>query len=145
MSRVTIGGLEDLGYVVDFSQADPFPASSLNASCRCNAVKEGGMHKVQTMFKLSDLMKGISLGTKYVRPPKQEEQPPTRRRLSTRGRARAIAHGKKLLRAAHARKSRMSKEAAKMFVADRVVSVLYREEGHVYAVEVFEDMDDRRL
>lgn len=37
LSRVTIAGLEDLGYVVDYSSATPFPASLLAPGCVCNA------------------------------------------------------------------------------------------------------------
>lgn len=36
MSRVTIGTLEDLGYVVNYDAADAFSADNLDESCRCN-------------------------------------------------------------------------------------------------------------
>lgn len=37
LSRITIAGLEDLGYTVDYSSATPFPATLLAPSCVCNA------------------------------------------------------------------------------------------------------------
>lgn len=41
LSRMTVGALEDLGYTVDYGAADSFPASRLNASCRCNNILDG--------------------------------------------------------------------------------------------------------
>lgn len=36
LSRISIGTLEDLGYTVDYTQAEPFDSSSLDPSCRCD-------------------------------------------------------------------------------------------------------------
>ena len=35
LSRITIGSLEDMGYVVDYSSADPFGATGLGPGCTC--------------------------------------------------------------------------------------------------------------
>lgn len=35
ISRITIGALEDLGYGVDYSKADPFTAADLDPACSC--------------------------------------------------------------------------------------------------------------
>ena len=35
ISRITIGALEDLGYGVDYSKADPFTVADLNPACSC--------------------------------------------------------------------------------------------------------------
>jgi hypothetical protein len=40
LSEITIAGLEDLGYEVDRSVADPFSASDLNPACVCNGGNE---------------------------------------------------------------------------------------------------------
>jgi hypothetical protein len=37
LSRMTVGGLDDLGYYVDYDSADPYDASDLNATCTCTA------------------------------------------------------------------------------------------------------------
>lgn len=36
LSTVSIAMLEDLGYTVDYSQADPYTSADMNASCICN-------------------------------------------------------------------------------------------------------------
>jgi hypothetical protein len=36
MSRVTIGSLDDMGYTVDYSQADAYNATDLGPGCICN-------------------------------------------------------------------------------------------------------------
>lgn len=36
LSNITIGSLNDLGYVVDYSKADPYTASNVNPACLCN-------------------------------------------------------------------------------------------------------------
>ena len=35
LSRITVGNLDDMGYVVDYSNADPFTAADLDPSCVC--------------------------------------------------------------------------------------------------------------
>lgn len=36
LSRITIGSLQDLRYVVDCSKADPYTISNMAATCTCN-------------------------------------------------------------------------------------------------------------
>lgn len=38
LSEITVGSLQDLGYVVDFDRADELLRSNLDASCRCAAL-----------------------------------------------------------------------------------------------------------
>jgi Leishmanolysin len=38
IARVTVASFEDLGYVVDYTAADPFAANLLNTACRCNSI-----------------------------------------------------------------------------------------------------------
>jgi Leishmanolysin len=35
LSRITIGSLDDMGYDVDYTRADPYGAANLNSACRC--------------------------------------------------------------------------------------------------------------
>jgi hypothetical protein len=37
ISRITVGALEDMGYEVDYSKADPLSASDLSPSCVCSS------------------------------------------------------------------------------------------------------------
>jgi hypothetical protein len=39
ISRMTVGSLEDIGYEVDYNQADPFPVTLLDPSCVCSSVQ----------------------------------------------------------------------------------------------------------
>jgi len=36
ISRITIAALEDIGYTVDYSQADAYTANDMDPSCLCN-------------------------------------------------------------------------------------------------------------
>ena len=36
ISRMTIGSLDDMGYQVNYAEADPFSGADMNPSCRCD-------------------------------------------------------------------------------------------------------------
>jgi hypothetical protein len=40
LARITIGGLQDLGYEVDYTNAEPFSSADIDPSCLCNNRKE---------------------------------------------------------------------------------------------------------
>ena len=44
LSRITIASLDELGYDVDYDQADAYPASLLDPSCSCNRRLNEGPH-----------------------------------------------------------------------------------------------------
>ena len=123
LSRITVAGLEDLGYEVDYSQADPFPVSKLDPSCVCNAglkasaqpLKFGG-EKIATSV-VSHLGEGTRHGS-----------PGTRRMLSAEGRQKAIDFGIQYLRS--------KQNAQSPYFVGRSMSVLYVEGDEIYAVEV---------
>lgn len=54
LSRVTIGTLQDLGYTVDYSTADPFDASNLDASCICDNRRLHGDSRMSRREEESD-------------------------------------------------------------------------------------------
>jgi Leishmanolysin len=46
ISRLTVAALEDLGFEVDYSAAQAFPATQLSSSCRCNNRVRRQLHDV---------------------------------------------------------------------------------------------------
>jgi hypothetical protein len=60
ISRMTVGGLKDLGYEVDYSKADAFPQSKLDPTCVCTNV-QGATTEKNAGFKLD-------LGNTITRP-----------------------------------------------------------------------------
>ena len=140
LSPVTLGGLEDIGYEVDYTQADPLLASDLDPQCVCSTP----VMEEPTMYKVSDLFPGLSIGTKYAHHVRNRDQkpmkPPNRQLLSTRGRRLAMEYGKRLLRAeANKRRPATDNPEDSIFVGDRFVRVLYAEAGETHAVEVWDD------
>ena len=125
MSRITVGGLEDLGYEVDYSKADDFSQSELAEECVCN-----GSRKLET----SDSFTRRMLKAK----PTQSQK---RRKLSDEGMAIATEYGR-----AHLAKMRLPSSSASnwrspngqevQYVGDRSVHVLYHENGQMHAVHV---------
>jgi len=63
LSRITVGGLEDLGYQVNYAAADPFPQTSLNKTCICGPSTAGLVENKQ-IFKLGGTG-GVVYATKY--------------------------------------------------------------------------------
>jgi hypothetical protein len=74
LSRITIATLEDIGYKVDYSTADPYGGANLNPSCLCNETQRR-------------LVRGVS----------HESRSRRRRRLSDESRQDAIDYGQSLL------------------------------------------------
>ena len=109
MSRITIGGLEDLGYVVDYAAADAFPHSQLSPVCDCN----------RRSLRRSNERSG--------------------RELSEQGYKAALAHGKKHLEKMREKGKgdnggRLGDDF--IFLGDRVVVVYYMEDGEIHDVMV---------
>jgi hypothetical protein len=125
MSRITIGTLEDLGYTVDYSRAEPYSRANLGSGCTCRRT-------------LLDMFNGetVALGLRSGSPASP------RRRLSDEAHAMAMETGRSILRqrAQSFLKSKSSKASAQpsnyTYVGDKVVSVLVQDEGEVYGVVV---------
>jgi hypothetical protein len=128
ISNLTIASVEDVGYEVDYAAAEEYDTS--NAYC-CNG--NGG-------------------GTRVLR---GNDHAP--RKLSDEGRTAAIAHGREVLRENELQRrpdtandgpviagamSPWTEDAdfvGTLYVGDRLVVVLFKEEGHVYDIIVTRD------
>lgn len=120
-SRVTVAALNDLGYSVDYSAADPYTAADMDSSCTCFG-KE-------------------SIGDA----PKLPEAP----MMSNMLREKATSYGKKILRAKHRQRQRLLQSKRHLkgsknsedYVGDRAVFLLLRENGIRYSLVVTESYD----
>lgn len=147
LSSITSAGLEDLGYTVDSTKTDPYTAANMDPSCVCdtNLQEEKNINsKGPAMIKLSDLLHEQQLA------PKLEKNFPRRngarnlskkssRRLSDEGWDKAFAYGKALLVANSHTPKRINLSSNMKYIGDMFVSVLYIEDGEIFAVEVWGD------
>jgi hypothetical protein len=151
LSRMTVATLEDIGYTVSYSNADPYASTNLDASCRCSNIEEVAEDPAegQSMAQLSDIYGAWGLGDKNTVDgtlPADRSLLTVRRKLSDQGRMAAVEYGKQLLSAEQERKATMTGDMGDhSFVGHLFVSVLYLEEGLVYGVEVWADDDKRAL
>ena len=137
MSRVTVGGLEDIGYVVDYNGADSYSANMMDSSCRC---------KKKPFKKLTIGDFGYFGNTRFVGKSSRasgQRSLSKRRRLSEGGRETALAYGQSFLKEMRKRKESIPGTGRYKYIGDQFVSVLYAEEGEIYAVEVWGD--ERRI
>jgi hypothetical protein len=122
LSRMTVAALDDLGYSVDYSQADPFPVSKVNSACLCSRrrLEEPGDHNV---FDESKQRPG-SNNTELV---------------NDSGLVAAIAYGRERLEDMASRKldhDEMSRQGIQ-FMGDQVVFVVYMDDsGNVRNIAV---------
>lgn len=145
ISRVTVGSMEDMGYEVDYSAADPFTAADLGPSCRCNAVQAGETLRLDDSSKITSqsltggqdesstqILQRASIGET-----KQLGRGGRRRKLSDVGRTKAFEYGELiLLERKIKRKSIAEENDSVIYVGDQIVVVLYEEDGELYGVEV---------
>jgi Leishmanolysin len=124
LSRITVGSLHDLGYQVDYSQADTFVRADLNASCVCS-----GRRLRPQKRSLADMQHGeaFSVGRSGNR---------HRRRLSTEAEALALEAGLEYLTSNAQNTIQAQQTVGAKYVADEVVSVLVIEGGEIYGVLV---------
>jgi hypothetical protein len=114
-SRITIGGLEDLGYEVNYNAADPFTASDMNPECRCNNV-------VRRRF-LQDGDDGVhNIGGHD-------------RRLSDEGRGTATTYGREVL-ARNREQLPLAPSPDSIDIGGEIVFIIYMEQGVIYSVMV---------
>jgi hypothetical protein len=107
LSRMTVGGLDDIGYCVDYDSADPFDSSRLNyTACPCTV-------------RIRQL-EGSGSDTDGSR---------KRRKLSDEGRQAAIEHGESLL------EERFS-DGSSEYIENKIIVVIYEENGEIYSVTV---------
>lgn len=140
LSRLTIAGLEDLGYEVNYANSDYLGADDINPQCMCKTRRE-----------LLDELPPLSQQQQQS----QQQQPrqlrhgdvtllhhtPSehRRKLSDAGHLVALTTGREILEKLHQQfggGAAASNSTDLEFVADRVVSVLMKEGDEIYGVLV---------
>ena len=128
LSRITIASLQDLGYEVSYSNADPFTASDLNPTCVCS---EAALRNV-----LRERMKSRS--SIFALRDRRKQQAP---RLSSEGRAKAEAYGQKRLNANAAKRATLGNgsNSGSIYLGDKVIDVFYAEGGYVHVVKVLQE------
>jgi Leishmanolysin len=130
LSRITIGTLEDMGYTVDYSRAEPYTRANLGSGCTCRR------------RTLMDMFNGETVALGTLRSGKTSPVFPRRRHLSDEAHAMAMETGRSILRqrAQSFLKGKSSKASAQpsnyTYVGDKVVSVLVQDEDEVYGVVV---------
>jgi len=111
LSKLTVASLEEIGYTVDYSAADKYDGRNTSSTSGCCLPPSG-------------TLQGASM---------ENLMPPS----SSAARANAIAYGRQILKENTLPSSIAAVEHDGMrYVGDRVVSVLYAENGHVYEVTV---------
>jgi hypothetical protein len=111
LSRMTVGGLDDLGYRVNYNEADDYDASDLNPACACTA-------RVRQLE---------GTGSDTDRGPKR------RRKLSDEGRDTAVAYG---LGQLENRAQYRSSGGGSDYIGIEILMVLFEENGEIYSVVV---------
>ncbi|GAX19817.1 hypothetical protein FisN_11Lh317 [Fistulifera solaris] len=133
LSILTVAALDDLGYTVDYSRADPFDTSKMSPDCVCNrrelqGTTESDIPEVFTYHNVGKLpiSHTSTTSTSSLRPP-----------LSQEGQRIARAHGMAILDANHEWKNAYLKdEQADQYIGDQIIIVLYMENGYKYTVMV---------
>jgi hypothetical protein len=144
LSRITIAGLEDLGYTVDYSKADPFTVYDLNFNCQCSYGK--GRQRLRS----THTEHVHQFGTLSKQSSRRQ-----RRRLSDEAYQTAMEYGLNIL---SQRSEAMSSNLvsvvttekdtaaslnqtmdATKYVGDQIISILVEENGEIYGVMVVND------
>lgn len=118
LSKITIGSLQDLGYVVDYSKADAFGKANLNPGCTCKprsliSLEHGEAH----LLGLDD--------------------PNTLRRvLSNDAYQAAVNYGRSLMKNKTLPLNVAREDNGVTFVGDKVVSVFVNDGGKFFSVVV---------
>jgi len=120
LSRVTVGSLEDMGYVVDYTSADPFTAADLGPGCTCRRRNLRNRQQGEVFLLGSD-----------SREHRRDLQEP----LSEELRKYAIQAGLKILDESADFAGRTSYGDA-IYVGDKAVSIIMLQGKQLYSVVV---------
>ena len=130
LSRMTVGALEDLGYQVDYTEADAFSRSNIPSSCRC------GLRSLEAATEHTYTSSSTSTATGINR----------RRKLSEEMKNYAISQGREFLREQAERVDAMEGDGAgvsaeePLFIGHQFVSVWVQDDdGSIYSVDVWAD------
>lgn len=125
LSRVSIATLEDMGYVVDYSQAGPFSADMLDPSCVCSA---NAVQDADESFKAT-----IEAGSTFHKDSRSLQ-------ASEQARQQAIDYGKARLKKKSSAYSielgNSYQRDGRIYLADKVVVVLYFDGDDIKSVIV---------
>jgi Leishmanolysin len=119
MSRITIGSLDDMGYDVDYTRADPYGAANLNSACRCTRRRLG-------------LSSHMSLANTSL----LDSDSPRHLAVNSTARQKAIEYGHELLAEKAKSSSSRSGNSEVTYVGDQQVIVLYRDGNGIQDVIV---------
>lgn len=112
VSRISIGALEDLGYTVDYSQADDFGSSDLASSCQCS--ESSTLSRRALIRKVSKQLT---------------------RELSVNGLEAAVAYGKELISKHQPNmQSKFDFAATTDYIIGNAAVVLVYEDGELFSV-----------
>lgn len=114
-SRLTIAGLEDLGYEVNYEEADFYTAADMSSECRCNNAVRHRANLEDGVFNIGSHGHG--------------------RRLSDEGRRVAIEYGKEIL-ARNREQLPLIPSKDVIDIGGEIVFIMYMEEGVIYSVMV---------
>jgi hypothetical protein len=155
ISRMTVGSLEDIGYEVDYSQADAFPVENLDPSCVCAAAtvekkagfKLGGNSIISSSAGANQptpATKDTRTGFKLRNSPivtRTQVRGPGGRKLSKEGEENARKYGCEKLRERKRRSKGINKKLIRvgqmMYIGDTFISVLFREGKDIFAVDLW--------
>lgn len=118
VSRITIAGLDDLGYEVNYNEADPYTSSDMSPQCLCNN---------RLRRQLSNTTRAYSL-----------DGMPTNRRLSGEGYSIAMSYGKQVL-AQNRDSMSLFQDPNATDIGDQITFVLYLEQDVVHRIMVTAD------
>ena len=107
MSRITVGGLEDLGYVVDYSNAGTYTRDNIDPSCLCNVRKERQLLRQQNPNEKPRFSgkHGDVVSLDELIPGRSKTENRERRQLSESLRQYALRYGLEILNKSAARNS----------------------------------------
>lgn len=119
LSRITIGSMEDLGFVVDYSTAEAFSAQDIAPSCR-------------QLCPARNLIEGESEGAANDA---ENASRSKRRQLSAEGYTKAVDFGRSTFTTDNIFARRPLVPGTK-YVGDQMVYILYMEDNELYSIQV---------
>jgi Leishmanolysin len=131
LSRITIGTLQDMGYQVDYSKADPYSRSDLATGCTSPIRQRREKERSLLDMKHGEVSWVLSVaGSRH-------NSGRTLQRLSAAGEAKAMMAGLDFLQTkAQDSNSYQVNDPRMAYVADKLVSVLFLEDGQIFSVTV---------
>ncbi|CAB9509473.1 zinc metalloendopeptidase [Seminavis robusta] len=115
ITRLTIAGLEDMGYTVDYSHAQGFDSSDMDPSCLCNRRDRRNLKGDTVVRKLDG---------------------PEHRQLSAEGMAKAMSYGQEIIAQNKEEINLLPETEGAIDLGGQLIYVLYMEDETVYSIQV---------